>query len=436
MKKKTIVSGLVLLCLMVPFSFASGTEEKSAAASGPVSLRFSWWGNDTRHKATISVLDRYTAKNPNVKIEPEYRGKSEREKIATELASGTVADIVQLNPPWMGDFNAAGNFFVDLSQYSSVLKISGFDRQFLNDYCMDKGKLIALPTGLNARTVIINKTLAARMGIPVSLGTQWTWNDLYEWGKKVNQTDNDKYLLNADTVDMVEFVMLPYLVQKTGNQLIKDDYTRGFTDAELKEALTYIAKLYKDKVVQSASDGNVFLNSPWTNPKWINGDMVFELTWTSLYGAVTADNKNPMGVFSLPVMKNAKNTAIIVTPSQLLAVSSKSRYPEEAAKFLNYFFNDREAGLILKDVRAVPPVADVQAACEKANLIDKNVIAATQYAQKHQGLYRNDNSSNAEIVKILNDAAEKVAYDSSSVNAVTDVSVKLIDYVLAELKAK
>jgi oligogalacturonide transport system substrate-binding protein len=372
--------------------------------------------------------------NPNVQIACEYRGKSEREKIATELAGGTVADIVQLNPPWMGDFTSAGDFFVDLNKYDSILDTSGFSKQFLQDYGVYDGKLIGLPTGLNARTSIINKDLAQKFGIPTSMDTSWTWDDFYTIGKTVHAQDSSKYFLNADTVDMTEFLLLPYIVQRTGNQLIQNDYKRGFSEAQLQEVLQYIGKLYKDSVVIPVQEGNVFLNSVWTNPKWINGDIVLEFSWTSLYGAVAGDKHAQMSTFILPVHKDAKNTGLIITPSQLLSVSNRSKNPEEAVKVFNYFFNDIEAGKILGDVRAVPPVESVQKACKDAGLINENIIKATDYAQKNQGLYRNDLSSNAEIVKVLNDAVEKVAYDPSSADVAASEAIKLIDYILAELK--
>ena len=134
-------------------------KETQAAAESfgqPVTLRFSWWGNDARHEKTLKVIEMYQEQHPNVTIEPEYRGKSEREKVATELGSGTCADIVQLNPPWMGDFVANGDFFVDLSQYD--FDIDGFDQHMIDDYCTYNGTLITLPSGLNARTYLMNKT--------------------------------------------------------------------------------------------------------------------------------------------------------------------------------------------------------------------------------------------------------------------------------------
>ncbi len=435
MKRRMTKTALLVFALIIVGAVVFGAGAKEGAKpAGPASLRFSWWGNDVRHKATLDAIDNYMSRYDDVQIVAEYRGKSEREKIATELAGGTVADLVQLNPPWMGDFTAAGDFFVDLNEYSDVLDFSGFSKQFVEDYGVYNGKLIGLPMGLNARTAIINVDLAKQFGIPTSLDTTWTWDDFYEIGKTVNAKDSSKYFLNADTVDITEFLLLPYLVQRTGNQLIQDDYTRGFSEAQLQEVFQYIGKLYRDNVVIPVQEGNVFLHSIWTNPRWLKGDIVLEFSWTSLFSAVSSDMAAEAATFILPVHQNAKNTGLIITPSQLLSISSKSKYPREAAEFMNFFFNDIEAGKILGDARAIPPVDRVQAACQEAGLINEHIIAATEYAQKNQGLYRNDLSGNAEIVKTLNDAVEKVAYNPSSANAVATETVRLIDYILSELQ--
>ncbi len=425
---------LVMLCVLSPL-FANGSAEVKSAEPSKASLRMSWWGNDARHKATIEVIDQYMAKNPDVEIVAEYRGKSEREKVATQLAGGTVADIVQLNPPWMGDFTAPGtDFFEDLRSYSDVLDLSGFSKQFMEENGVYNGVLIGLPAGINARTSIINKTLAEQFGVPTSIDTKWTWDDFYRIGKTVHEKDSSKYFFNADTVDMTEFVLLPYLVQRTGNQLIEADYKRGFTEAELVEAFSYIAKLYKDGVVVPVQEGNVFLNSIWTNPDWLNGNIVLEFSWTSLYGAVTGDVKGEMGTFILPCLEDAKDTGLIITPSQLFSISKTSKNKREAAEFLNYFFNDPDAAITLGTVRSIPPTAAAQEACEKAGLIDAEILKATQYAQENQGLSRNTLSGNSEIVKVLNNAIEKIAYDSSKVNEAAAEAVKMIDYILKEMK--
>lgn len=398
----------------------------------PVTLRFSWWGNDERHEKTLKVIEMYQEKHPNITIEPEYRGKSEREKVATELGSGTSADIVQLNPPWMGDFVANGDFFVDLGQYG--FDVEGFDKNLIEDYCTYNGTLITLPSGLNARTYLMNKTKLDELGIACDMETVWTWDDVIAIGKTVHEKKEDMYFLNADKVDLVEFVMRPYIIQKTGKFLIDDSYEPGFTKDDLKEALDYIAKLYTEGVVLPASEGNTFLNAVWTNPDWINGNLTSELSWTSLMAGAISDSQDTYVTTTLPVREGAADTSIVVKPSQLYAVVKTSEHPAEAADFLNFLLTDEEAGKVLGDCRGVPPYKTVQDICMKEGILDEKVIIATQYAQENVGLYENTASTNAEITAVLQDAVETVSYDSSKVDQAADQAMLLIEDILSTLK--
>lgn len=410
-------------------------KETQAAAESfgqPVTLRFSWWGNDARHEKTLKVIEMYQEQHPNVTIEPEYRGKSEREKVATELGSGTCADIVQLNPPWMGDFVANGDFFVDLSQYD--FDIDGFDQHMIDDYCTYNGTLITLPSGLNARTYLMNKTKLDEMGIACDMDTSWTWEDLISIGKTVHEKNEEMYFLNADKVDMVEFVIRPYIIQKTGTFLISDDYEPGFTKEDLREALEYVASLYTENVVVPAADGNTFLNAVWTNPDWINGNLTSELSWTSLMEGAVSDSKYEYVTTTLPIRQDAKDTSVVVKPSQLYAVVKTSEHPAEAADFLKFLLTDEEAGKVLGDCRGVPPYKAVQNMCMTEGILDEQVIIATQYAQDHGGLYENTASTNAEITAVLQDAVETVSYDASKAEEATDQAMVLIEDILSTLK--
>lgn len=408
------------------------TEAKPESTGDPVTLRFAWWGNDARHEKTLKVIEMYQEQHPNVTIEPEYRGKSEREKVATELGSGTSADIVQLNPPWMGDFVANGDFFVDLGQYD--FDIDGFDQHMISDYCTYNGTLITLPSGLNARTYLMNKTKLDEMGIACDMDTTWTWDDLITIGKTVHEKDAEKYFLNADKVDLVEFVIRPYIIQKTGKFLIGDDYELGFTKEDLTEALEYVTFLYTENVVVPAADGNTFLNAVWTNPAWINGNLTSELSWTSLMEGAIADSQDEYVTTTLPMHSDAKDTSIVVKPSQLYAIVKTSEHPDEAADFLKFLLTDEEAGKVLGDCRGVPPYKAVQDMCMAEGILDDQVIIATQYAQEHAGMYENTASTNAEITAVLQDAVETVSYDASKVGEAADQAMVLIEDILSTLK--
>ena len=109
---------------------------------------------------------------------------------------------------------------MDLGQYG--YDIEGFDKKLIDNYCTYNGTLITLPSGLNARCYIMNKTKLDEFGIPSGLDTAWTWDDLITIGRNVHEKNPDMYFLNIDKSDMVEFVMRPYIIQKTGKFLIDE----------------------------------------------------------------------------------------------------------------------------------------------------------------------------------------------------------------------
>ena len=424
MFKKRLMVMVFLACILVATCSA---EPKSAQ------LRFCWWGNDQRTQLTLKVIDMYMKKHPNVKIEAEYNGKSDQAKIATQLISGTVADIIQLNPPWMVDMTSNGDFFVNFKAKKRFIDLSGFDPKFLRDYGTFNGKLIGLPTGLNAIALLMNQTVAKDFNIPTSMSTKWTWNDLDNVGKAVNKKDSSKYFLNSDSRTLGTFILRPYIKQRTGQQIIKDNYTLGFTRQNLIDALTYIDKLYKDKVLQPAQEANVFADVPTTNPKWSNGSLVAEFMWTSQFDGAAKDAKGEMGTFIFPMEAHSKDTGLTVQPAQLLGVSNKSKNIDEAVKFVNYFLNDVEAGKVLKDTRSIPPVKKVRETCTSAGLLSKNVVDGVNYGLAHMGKPDNGPSSNVQVEKIFTDAIEKIGF-GSPVNQVADETIKLLNAQLTTLK--
>lgn len=58
---------------------AADEPETSGSATGTsgdeqITLRFSWWGDNLRHEATLAAIEKYQELHPNVKIEGEYGG--------------------------------------------------------------------------------------------------------------------------------------------------------------------------------------------------------------------------------------------------------------------------------------------------------------------------------------------------------------------------
>ena len=86
--KTTFVLFLVMLIVL----------NLSVYAAPQTSIRFGWWGGESRHKATMAAIDLYMKENPNVKINGEFGGFSGyQQKLLVQLVSGTAPDIIQID---------------------------------------------------------------------------------------------------------------------------------------------------------------------------------------------------------------------------------------------------------------------------------------------------------------------------------------------------
>ncbi|WP_165452131.1 ABC transporter substrate-binding protein [Paenibacillus thalictri] len=407
---------------------------KGGSSAKPVTLRMSWWGGETRHKATLKAIELYQSQHPNVKIEGEYGGfDGYLEKLTTQLAGRTAPDIIQIDIAYLGPFFKQTDLFVDFYT-NKLVDLNGFDPNFLKSLSSPNGKLIGLPTGMNASSFYINKTLADQAGVDYS--KQLTWDRLIEEGRKLQSKDKNMYLLNAPTGDIAPFIFEPYLFNLTGKGLINDDYTIGFDKDSLVKAFQYVSSLYENNVIQPVAD-MVTVKSIWENPKWINNQAVGALNWSTNYSPIkTAVPGKELITVEYPSTKGVKNTGINVRPTNMLAVNANSKSVEESAKFVNWFLNDPEAVKILGLERSIPAVESARKVLLDTNAIDKPFDNAVQYALKNQGILQNAISQNGEIVKIETDTLSKVAYKALTPDKAAEEMIKATNAKLEELKKK
>ena len=80
---KKVLAGILAATTLLSVSACGKTEEGGtasggattggAAASGEeVTIKFSWWGGDSRHEATQAAVDAFMKKYPNIKVECQF----------------------------------------------------------------------------------------------------------------------------------------------------------------------------------------------------------------------------------------------------------------------------------------------------------------------------------------------------------------------------
>ena len=108
----------IIAVIMSTIGLFACNSEKITEPDGKLdscTLRFSWWGGDDRHSATLKAIELWEKTHPEIKIEPEYGGwDGWTEKINTQVAGNTAPDVMQINYDWLVTLSSDGKSFYNL----------------------------------------------------------------------------------------------------------------------------------------------------------------------------------------------------------------------------------------------------------------------------------------------------------------------------------
>ncbi|MCR5033061.1 MAG: extracellular solute-binding protein [Lachnospiraceae bacterium] len=414
------------------------TEEAAPAAEAeadtqttdsdePVTLRFSWWGGDARHEATLAVIDAYQKLHPNVTIEPEYSSyDGYSEKKTTEFASGTAPDIFQIETGLGPEYYDKGVLY-NLTE--GGIDVSNFDANFLEmNGQFGSGSQYAMPTGQAGTALIVNKDLADAVGIDFS--QQYNWDQFFEWGKMVRDYDKDCYLLSANTSYATAFIIRAWCRQMNGKPIIDADMNLNMTQEQFEECFTFIKRLYDEEVCAPAAYKAPFGDQDQEDPNWIAGKYVASIGYTSSADVLSAANSEIHYMAgNLPLRDGGKSDGWFNDCPQYIGVYAKSEHPKEAIDFLNFFYGP-DAASILGTVRSVPPTVVAQEICAKEGTLNPLTKESVTVSMQYNGESDGGPTTGSEVTAILTDAYENVSYGTMSPAEAAEETVELLnDYI-------
>jgi oligogalacturonide transport system substrate-binding protein len=425
MKKK---QALYLLCVgLLVFSLLSGcasstpaadadtstsapassvTQADGSATGEPISLRFSWWGGDSRHQATLEALTKYHELNPNITIEGEYQGMDGyQQKMMTQLAGKTAPDILQVDPPWLGNL-AQSNLLMDITGNANF-DFTQFDQKILDSFCSVNGKVLGLSSGTNGSTFTANKAFLDKFGIDPN--TQFTWDTFIEAGQRIHQQDPTAYLTAWDPVE-AEYFVEEYYRMKTGKPWITDDFTINATKADLTEAYTMLKKLYDSGTSLPLGEVQPYMSAMDQSPAWKSGNIGGYVDWISKLNMWKGTITDPVITMSVPVVKDGKDLSMRFRPAHIMSLNADTTHPDESAKFLNWFLNSADAAAILKDCRSVPTSKSAQKTLLDMNLINADLKQAVDRTMSNPSAANPFVMGDAEIFSFLMDEFQNVAF--------------------------
>lgn len=335
------------------------TPEPSAPAPATpaedVTIRFMWWGNDPRHQATLQAIEEFNKLDNGITVMAEYGGwDGYSQKVVTQLAGNTAADVIQLSVSWLPEMHKS---LLDLSTVSEAIGMDQFDKAFLEGQCSREGRIVGVPGGINGVTLMVNKTALEKFEIP--LDTVWDWDKIIEYGKKMHEEDPEYYFIVGEPYDYADIFFRSYLYQKSGNPLIQEDYTLGVTKEDVQSYFEYLLTMLDNNVTRPFEQTVVFKSKIVESPEYVNGMFGARFSYTAYFPAPGSESGTvaEFAAAPFPIMPDAKSSGIRVFPSMLLSIPASSPNAEAAATFVNFLLNSNESAAILKTDRGIPASA-------------------------------------------------------------------------------
>lgn len=391
----------------------AGSSEPSAGtapASGEkISFRVSWWGAESRHKATLAAMERYMELHPEIQLVGEYSDwGGHYDKLVTQIAGGTAPDIMQINDRWYFDFTKKQNVVVDMNTLGDHLDLELFDQSFLEDYCSYDGVLLGLPLGVTGVGILYNKDFFAEHNIPED--TVWTWDNLLEIGQRVHAENPDHYLYVCEPPEMWSLQKV-YVKQRIGGQLIEEDGTLNVTPELFAEAFAYGKQMLDLGVTEPFETAILYTDVSNENPKWIGGELGMQLKYITHFKRYQDGLDINYGVSNSPVFDGMLDSGVTVSTGNLFGINNKCANVEEAAKFINWFVTDEEAIKLLGEERSSQPTEKGRELLTEAGLSDPLVTEAVGIALENASkIVDNGISQTQEFEANWQDFIEQVAF--------------------------
>lgn len=387
-----------------------------ARAQAATTLRFLWWGGSDRHARTLKAIGLFEQRHPGVRIKAEYMGfNGYLEKLTMQMASGTEADVLQINWAWLAMFSRQGTGFYDLQQQKQAIALDQFSADDLRS-CTVKGHLNGLPVSYTARLFLWNQTSFERAGVALPR----TWDELFAAGPAFKARLGDAcYPLDGEPYDML-LLAHAWVMQKHGTPYVHPTEPRVAMSAQ---ALLDWVQVYRrlgdthtcTPVPYRASLGGV--DKPTEQQQdWVNGRWAGNFTWDSAFRlrASTLAQGQTLALGDFIALPGAVDSGLFARPTLLFSVSRHTREPALAARFLDFMTTDLEAARILGTTRALPSAARAREVLEQGGLVPPLELAAQRQIRRLREAGRVQMPSprfeDARLRRLMREVFERISY--------------------------
>jgi len=346
---------------------SGGGSQGGGGQGGGTNLALAWWGNPTRNKNTQAMIDAYMKANPDVKISGQPgEFNSYWDKLATQTAGGQAPDIIQMDMNYIAEYGTRGAL-LDLSKVDTSKFVEGtVDSGKIND------KLVGINAGINTAVILANPKVFEKAKMEVPDDKTWTWDQMIEVGAEAASKAGVPFgvsaLLNSDT-------LFGTFVRQHGKNLFTPDGL-GFDAAEAQAWYDLLVKGVKAKAFGTPEQMTEELAKPLDQSAIVVGTAAMQYQNSNQLLAVSNAAGQKIEMLRPPSLAGkATERKGWYKASMLWSASAKTKNPEAAIAWINWYANNPEAAGIDLAERGIPANAEVLAAVKSKFSPEQQVVA-------------------------------------------------------------
>ena len=319
-------------------------------------MALTFWGNPTRNKNTQAEIDAYMKANPGVTIKGQPGDFSSYwEKLATQTAGGTAPDIIQMDMAYISEYGHRGAL-LDLAKVDTSKFVPG-----TVDSGKIDGKLVGINAGINSLVFLANPTVWEKAKMDFPDDTKWTWDDFRDVCAEVASKAGVPYgvasIVGSDG-------LFGTWLRQNGKELFTANGL-GFEVADAQAWFDLLVKFQKAGAIGSAqqiSEEGIGSSAKMLDQAAVTvGKAAMGLQNTNQLEAYNAASGKTLRMLRAPSLTGkATDRKAWYKASMLWSASAKTKNPDAAIAWINWWVNSTEAVDIDKAERGIPANSELQ----------------------------------------------------------------------------
>jgi len=347
--------GAAAAALMLSGCSGQAAKQDEGSADKPVSIRFSWWGDEARATLTEDVVADFEKAHPNIKVKTEpgaFDGYFDR--LATATAAGDAPDVITLGGAYPLEYAARGAL-TDLSKVKDSLDTSKFEKNILAN-AVYKDKLYGVPTGVNTVAMLANPAIFKAAGVPMPDDDTWTWEDFAKIANQIGQKAGNGIV--GFEPRFYDFDRV-YLAQR-GSPMYTEEGKLDVDEKVLADYWKMELDLSKNGGMPTAEQLNEVIQAAPEQTLLAQGKAAMASAYSNQVKAYSDALGQPLVLLKFPGETEFKRPGMTLLPSQYYTIASNSKHQKAAAELIDYLVNSTKAGAKLLTNRGMPANSTVR----------------------------------------------------------------------------